>query len=61
MSSTQQPTFEELFPELSSLEDHDTKILIQATCISKSVTRNLIEQNFNGLIKDQILSFLNLQ
>jgi len=32
-------TFEELYPELSSLEDLDTRVLIQATCISKSITR----------------------
>lgn len=54
-------TFEELYPELSSLEDQETKILIQATCISKSVARNMIEQNFNGFIKEQILLSLNLQ
>ncbi len=53
-------SFEELYPELASLEDNDTKVLIQATCISKSITRDIIEQNFNGFIKDQILIALNL-
>lgn len=56
-----QKTFEELYPELSSLEDNDIKVLIQATCISKTVTRQIIDQNFNGFIKDQILIALNLQ
>jgi len=60
MSENIQPTFEELYPELSSLEDQDVRILIQATCISKSVARNMIEQNFNGFIKEQILISLNL-
>lgn len=54
-------TFEELYPELSSLEDLDTRVLIQATCISKSITRWIIEDNFNWFIKDQILTALNLQ
>ncbi len=57
---TSQKTFEELYPELSSLEDHDIKVLIQATCISKSITRAIIEENFNGFIKEQILTALNL-
>jgi len=53
-------SFEELYPELASLEDNDTKVLIQATCISKSIARNIIEENFNGFVKDQILIALNL-
>ncbi len=55
------PTFEELYPELASLEDQDTKILIQATCISKSIARGIVEANFNWFLREQILIALNLQ